>query len=187
MPKKETELSVLKEIRDLLKKDVVLNIPTPVERPITDRFTDNGDGMISDKLMKVIWVKEPAVIGEKFQKIMTWDEAKEACEKLSYAGYNSGWRMPTVEELRSIVDYTRHEPAWDTNVFAGKHDDWYWTSMECAWNKSAAWCVNSNNGNVNNNNKNNHNYVRPVRSSQRLTKLILIREYLPVLSQMPAE
>lgn len=174
---KATVLSVLQailmidiEIRDILKQSVkpIMAIPKmpPPPRVINDRFTDNGDGTITDKQLKVIWIKDPSVIPE-LQKAMNFDAAKSACEKLQYAGFNSGWRMPTVEELRSIVDYTRSDPAWDINVFGGKYDNWYWTSTPCAWNLTgAAWCVHSDVGSVDCNFRSSDFYVRPVRSSQ---------------------
>jgi hypothetical protein len=42
--------------------------------------------------------------------------------------------------------------------------------QKVAGNSDNAWIVNFNNGNVNNNNKDNTNYVRPVRSSERLLR-----------------
>lgn len=164
--KKPTVLSVLIEVRDLLKRDSITEVPVAkVAKQINDRFTDNGDGTISDKELKVVWVKDPTALGAGFQKALTFDEAKAACAGLSYAGHKD-WRMPTLKEEQSIRDYTRHDPAWDKNVFAGKYDNWYWTSAECAWNKDAAWCVNSSYGGVSSNGKSNRSYVRPVRSSQ---------------------
>ena len=167
MARKPTVLSLLQEIADILKGKPELHGPAPVFSPrvINDRFTDNGDGTITDKQEKVTWLKDPTAL-KGFESIITWSEAKTACEKLSFAGYNSGWRMPTLKEEQSIRDYTKHNPAWDTNVFAGKHDNWYWTSTECAWNHDAAWCVNSDVGGVNYLGKDDHNYVRPVRSCQ---------------------
>ena len=164
----ETMLDVLKDIRDILrgKEGGLVTVPVVSPSVINDRFTDNGDGTITDKQLKVIWVKDPSVI-PGFEKIMNFDAAKAACENLKYAGFNSGWRMPTVEELRSIIDYTRHDPAWDTNVFGGKHGDWYWTSTPCAWNPTgSAWGVLSGSGYVYYYSRDNGNYVRPVRSSQ---------------------
>ncbi|MDD5387580.1 MAG: DUF1566 domain-containing protein [Sulfuricurvum sp.] len=164
---KETVLDVLKEVRDLLRGQGNVVAPALViPRVINDRFTDNGDGTISDKQLKVIWVKDPSVI-DALKSTMTFDVAKSACDKLSYAGFNSGWRMPTVEELRSIVDYTRNDPAWDINVFGGKHDNWYWTGTPCAWDRTgSAWVVYSGSGDVGSDDRNVHGYVRPVRSSQ---------------------
>ncbi len=164
--KKPTVESLLQRIVDLLETgsaSIIVSKPAP--RVINDRFTDNGDGTVTDKEQKVTWVKDPTAL-KGFENTMTWEEAKDKCENLSFAGYNSGWRMPTVEELRSIVDYTRHDPAWNTDVFAGKHNDWYWTKTECARNKDAAWCVGSRNGVVGSYCLSYRNYVRPVRSCQ---------------------
>ncbi len=171
MGKKRTVLEVLLGLEAIMlriasaleQRPATVVLATP--RQINDRFIDNGNGTISDKLLKVTWVKDPTAL-KGLENIMTWADAKEKCENLSFAGYNSGWRMPTVEELRSIVDYTRHDPAWNTDVFAGKYNDWYWTSTECSWRKDAAWCVFSSNGSVYDADKGSRNYVRPVRSSQ---------------------
>ncbi len=161
--KEVTVLNLLQRIVEILENKPVLALSP---RVINDRFTDNGDGTITDKEQKVIWVKDATAL-KGFENTMTWQDVKEKCENLSFAGYNSGWRMPTVEELRSIVDYARHDPAWNTDVFAGKHDNWYWTRTECSWNKDAAWCVCSYYGGVLSSfGKGNRHYVRPVRSCQ---------------------
>jgi hypothetical protein len=164
MAKKPTVVDLLQRIVTLLERTTTIT-PFPQPRVINDRFTDNGDGTITDKENKTLIIKDPSKI-PGFDKTLTFEESKKACDNLSYAGYNSGWRMPTLKEEQSIRDYTRYEPAWNTDVFSGKHDDYYWTSTECAWNKDAAWCVGSNNGNANNSYKGYNNYVRPVRASQ---------------------
>ena len=171
MAKKDTVLSLLKDIKELLiEQSVVTIIPPsspikvkPAPRVINSRFTDNGDGTITDNEQKVVWVKDPQALGGVFSKTMMYAEAEKACKELSLAG-KTDWRVPTVQELRSIVDYNRYDPAWDINVFAGKHDNWYWTSTPCAWDKDAAWCVTSRYGGVGDGIKNSRTYVRPVRS-----------------------
>ncbi len=165
MAKKETVLSVLQEIRDIFKQAETLVAATQsAPRKINDRFLDNGDETITDKLLKVVWVKDPSKV-PGLESTMNFASAEKACAGLKYAG-KDGWRLPTVEELRSIVDYSRYNPAWDTNVFGGKHNDWYWTSTPCAWDSGAAWCVVSSLGLVSYDGKLSNLYVRPVRSSQ---------------------
>lgn len=170
---KETVLSVVqelrgifKEIRDILKGKLEMYGPIPKLQPrvINDRFTDNGDGTITDKENKIDIVKDPSKL-PGFDKEMTFQEATEACFKLCFAGSN-GWRMPTLKEEQSIRDYTRHEPPWNPDIFGGKHDNWYWTKTECSWNKDAVWCVSSYDGGVNDFVEGGRNYVRPVRSCQ---------------------
>lgn len=164
MAKKPTVVDLLQRIVTLLERTTTItSFPQP--RVINDRFTDNGDGTITDKENKTLIIKDPSKI-PGFDKTLTFEEAKKACDNLSYAGYNSGWRMPTLKEEQSIRDYTRFDPAWNTDVFGGKHDNWYWTSTECAWNKDAAWYVSFFSGSVSYVNKANNYYVRPVRSSQ---------------------
>lgn len=163
---KVTEIGLLQRIVELLEQNSAkpaMKVAAP--RQINDRFTDNGDGTIYDKEQKLTWVKDPSKI-PGLDKALTFDAAKSACETLAYAGFNGGWRMPTLKEEQSIRDYTKYDPAWNKEVFGGKYDNSYWTSTECAWNKDAAWCVTSLNGNVSYGSKSSHSYVRPVRSSQ---------------------
>ena len=162
----DTVLSVLQDIRGLLRKNCGSGtekaIPTP--KKTSYRFTDNGDNTVTDNLLGVAWVKDPSKV-PGLEDTMDFAAAEKVCAGLRYSG-KDGWRLPTVEELRSIVDYSHYNPAWDTNVFGGRYDDWYWTRTSCAWNKGDAWCVLSDCGGVSYGLKGSHGYVRPVRSSQ---------------------
>lgn len=73
------------------------------------RFTDNGDGTITDNATGLMWVADPSLLGGKFgtpgtPTTMNWIEAIDECVSLNYAGH-SDWRLPNVKELMSIVDY----------------------------------------------------------------------------------
>ncbi len=134
------------------------------------RFIDNKNGTITDTKTGLIWVKNPHTdLPEEFKSYMSWQKAIDACKKLDFAGHKD-WRLPTVEELRELVDYTRGaksgEPSVDTKIFPDTKCGWYWTSTPCAWYPSGAWIVDFNVGSVSNFCKNCSNYVRPVRSSQ---------------------
>ena len=67
---------------------------------------------------------------------MTYAEAKKAVADLG-----EGWRLPSIQELLSIVDYTRCDPAIDTERFPETKSGAYWTSTPCAWAPRAAWVV----------------------------------------------
>ncbi|MEI8350071.1 MAG: DUF1566 domain-containing protein [Candidatus Omnitrophota bacterium] len=143
---------------------------TRKQKTSSPRFLDNENGTITDTKTGLIWVKNPHTdLPEEFKNYMTWKQAVDACKKLNYAG-NKDWRLPTVEELRELVDYARgsksEEPAIDTSVFPDTKCNWYWTSTSCAWDPSSAWVVDFYGGDVGNGGKGNSNYVRPVRSSQ---------------------
>jgi len=91
------------------------------------RFIDNQDGTVTDSTTGLTWSKDTLA------KDVTHEQA---LEKLS-----EGWRLPTVQELFSLTDHSREDPAIDTDVFPGTESDWYWTSTPCAWNDTAVWVV----------------------------------------------
>ena len=67
------------------------------------------------------------------KKNVTWDEAKAYCESLG-----DGWRMPTIQELTSVVDYSRYDPATE---IAGFECLGYWSASTYALNPHFAWFV----------------------------------------------
>jgi len=81
------------------------------------RFTDNGDGTITDNLTGLIWaqnMKSPGFIDgfaalncTKSGLQVTWQEALDhvkCINTFSYLGF-SDWRLPTAVELASVVNY----------------------------------------------------------------------------------
>jgi Protein of unknown function (DUF1566) len=78
------------------------------------------------------------------------------------------WRMPTREELRSIVNFGASNPAIDANYFINTQPNRYWSSTSLAGVPSYAWmgAFWSNLGTGNNNDKSFDRYVRLVRSAQ---------------------
>jgi hypothetical protein len=66
-------------------------------------FMDNGDGTVTDRATGLMWQKDGSLEG------MTWADAKEYVNKLNndrFAGH-SGWRLPTIEELASLMKSSR--------------------------------------------------------------------------------
>jgi hypothetical protein len=153
MAKKETVLSVLREIRDLLKARLIVHGEGVFSVSKDNRFIRNADGTVTDNQRKLVWYPT-------MDKKYTWEEAKRECEKM-------GCRLPTSHELYSLVDVGRYSPAIDKEIFPDtKIDDWYWSSTPCAWDSGLAWCVVFRYGSVHYGSKGSYGYVRPVRSSQ---------------------
>jgi len=68
-------------------------------------------------------------------------DAEKACTALQLAGH-ADWRLPTRQELQTILDLTRHDPAIDTSLFPGTKAEAYWSGCRLAADPGFAWIVN---------------------------------------------
>ena len=57
----------------------------------------------------------------------TWEEAKRYCGQLSLDG--GGWRLPTLDELNTILDKTMPSPMIDSKAFPNTPPEYFWTSI----------------------------------------------------------
>ena len=129
----------------------------------SNRFTDNGDGTISDAATGLMWVKDPiAAPGAPFNATMNWADAITNCEGLDFAEHTD-WRLPNAKELQSIVDYGTSRPAIDGTYFPNTQSDIYWSSTTDAGSSGYAWYVYFSYGYVSGYNKASSYYVRAVR------------------------
>ena len=71
------------------------------------------------------------------------DNANTYCAGLSLGG--SGWRLPTLTELESIVD-TAYRPTIDPTAFPSTPADWFWTSSPYVGSSGFGWIVYFNYG-----------------------------------------
>ncbi len=65
-------------------------------------YLDNGDGTITDLNTGLMWIKDA---GDKQQ----YYDALNRAKNFSFAGYND-WRVPTIKELYSLMDFSGTEP-----------------------------------------------------------------------------
>ncbi len=77
-------------------------------------FHANGDDTITDRATGLTWSKNDSGQGMNWQDALAWVQKNNAEKFLCY----DDWRLPSVKELQSIVDYSRspdtsHSPAID--------------------------------------------------------------------------
>jgi hypothetical protein len=75
-----------------------------------ERFTDNGDGSITDNVSGLMWARQDSwqVDGKWF----SWDEAIEYAKHMNYirlAGFQD-WRLSYVDEVRTL-----YSPDWENS------------------------------------------------------------------------
>ena len=133
------------------------------------RFTDNGDGTVTDNLTALIWLKNANCYGPP-----NWATALSNANTLANGscGLSDGstagqWRLPNVNELHSLIDLTQSNPALPAgHPFTGVRSSFYWTSTPVADSTSYAWFVFLYNGVVGDDDETMTYYVWPVRGGQ---------------------
>jgi len=132
----------------------------------TPRFTDNGNGTVTDNLTRLIWMKNASNVGADGFATKTWAEAISAANGLHTGQYGlsdgsqaGDWRLPNRKELESLVDCAFIDPAlpntlgtgqWTGgNPFQGVQTSFYWSSSTSAYFTTYAWVVSFDDGFVN--------------------------------------
>jgi hypothetical protein len=114
------------------------------------RFVDNVDGTVTDRLTGLIWLKNAGCFGR-----MTWGEANAAVNHLKSGdcgpetalmltdGSSVGdWRLPTMDELCSLIDFGRRAPALPgDHPFFNIADGYYWSSTRMDDYPSVVWVM----------------------------------------------
>lgn len=147
------------------------------------RFTDNGDGTVTDNLTGLIWLKNASCNG--FGPFVPWSDALMIVNLLAsgQCGLTDGsqagdWRMPNINELYSLIDFSKQTPALpEGHLFSNVISNTYWTSTTKTHLTTSAWQINLNTGrNAFTGNKSSYfeySYVLPVRLAQRLSNIDL--------------
>lgn len=151
------------------------------------RFTDNGDGTITDNLTGLIWLQNancangttnwppgtrdwPTALADVADLNTVGTMNGNDCGDISNGGgHQTDWRLPNYKELLSLIDFAHYSPALPvSHPFTGVIAYDYWTSTTSSRNLSTAWEVDMWDGYTQANPKTTPdlgytNYVWPVR------------------------
>ena len=138
----------------------VRNVTTPTT--ITNHFTDNGNGTITDNLTQLVWQKTPN------PNVVTWEQALTYAEGLTI-GTTSDWRLPNIKELQSINNELTTNPSVFLPYFSnvGVHN--YWSSTSLPNQTTKSWYWNTQFGITTYDVKTNSNYVLCVSGNPSLS------------------
>ena len=107
------------------------------------RFTDNGDGTVTDLKTMLMWFKDASVLNGYM-----YMEAVKACTMYpiwSFAGYKD-WRLPSMPELMSLIDKSQSDPALPPgNPFVNVQER-YWSTKELAGYENWHYIMNMDSG-----------------------------------------
>ena len=145
------------------------------------RFTDNGDGTITDNLTGLMWTKNANL----FNGINLWQKALDYIAGMNAVKYQNfgykDWHLPNVNELKSLVDYEYFGPSLPQgHPFSNTSSSGYWSSSSyactpyCPLPLRCAWEVDMSYGSVDGTDKSGgggYFYVWPVRISGTFNRL----------------
>jgi hypothetical protein len=97
-----------------------MGVPSP-----TPRFIDNRNGTATDRLTGLTWTKD----GTLYE--VQWPDALNVCNSYS-VGRVTGWRLPNIRELLSLLDFERRDPMLPLGhpfkIVSGGGSAYYWSS-----------------------------------------------------------
>lgn len=151
------------------------------------RFTDNGDGTVTDNLTGLIWLQNANCSDDTRDWATAFSDVAQLnadgimngnpCGDTSNGGsHQTDWRLPNVRELHSLIQYGFAHPALPDTAGTGQHKQGdpftndqsvnYWSSSTNVDFPFAAWFVYLGTGRVDSASKTDPNYVWPVRGGE---------------------
>jgi hypothetical protein len=133
--------------------------------PLTGaRFTDNGDGTITDNATGLMWVKDATGAGAHGGLSEHWAHLIDFCQALDFAGHTD-WRMPNIRELLSLPDYGTAE-YMIVAPFVNTEIDYFYSSTHAFYDSSQIYRLDGLRGRISLTYDDAHNWVLPCRLGQ---------------------
>ena len=137
----------------------------PLSAP-TERYKVNTDGTVKDNATGLLWKRcsegqSGASCENGSASTFSWREAVALAAVSDHAG-SKRWRLPTIRELATLLEYQCTMPAINMSVFPATPAVNFWSATPYAGYLNGAWNINFNDGVHDNSSKNYRLYVRLV-------------------------
>jgi hypothetical protein len=148
-----------------------------ITRPTSD-YVDHGNGTVTHTPTALMWKR--CAEGQAWSgstctgtaSAHTFAQANALTGTSTFAG-QSDWRLPTEDELVSLVDYSIYLPTINTSIFPATPASSFWSTSTYAYSASDAWYVYFGDGNAAAGQRSGAVQVRLVRSGQSFGSFIL--------------
>jgi hypothetical protein len=163
-----------RKIKSMVEKYDFFDSSINLSGSFDNYFVDNNDGTVTDMATMLMWEKSGSI------RSIDYDRSNAYIKLLKrerFAGY-SDWRLPTIEELASLLEkgkqkgvhidpvfYNKQIRCW--TVDQGERD--YLASVPIGASSKAAWIVNFQEGKISKTWSSKHrakNYTKAVRSAE---------------------
>ena len=125
---------------------------------VKNDFVIHSAGMVTDRATNLLWQQS----GSEYP--LTWHQAHEYIKRLNQIrlGGNDNWRLPTINELMSLLTPTPHGEDYCIEPLFDRSQRWLWSCDRRSF--TAAWYVSIDMGFISWQDISGHYYVRGVSS-----------------------
>jgi hypothetical protein len=151
-------------------------------------YTDHGDGTVTHTPTGLMWKR--CAEGQTWSgstcagstctgsdRRLTWGEALRMANSSRFAGHVD-WRLPSIKELRSLVEECRTDPSINDAIFPNTSRSGFWSVSPNAYNSYLAWLVDFDYGSAGYNGRGNGS-LRAVGARRTVIFLFEFKFYFP--------
>lgn len=125
--------------------------------------TIDGDDVVIDRATGLMWAADGNEAGCMNGNTASWSVVIVYPDDFIFAEFRD-WRVPNVNELASIIDYSHYQTPWYETLFPNTKDAKYWTATSGGYLGTNGWIVDFFDGTTYLKTKSDTWYLRCVRS-----------------------
>ena len=132
-----------------------------IPQVISNHFTDNGNGTITDNVTNLLWQKIHSTDS------LSWEQSLTYADTATIGGYTD-WRLPNIKELQSINDENLINPSVNNAFFSNVGVNKFWSSTSLPNQTTKAWYLSTQFGITTYDAKTIKHYIYCVRGDQSI-------------------